>query len=449
MRLATRTGLASLVAAAVTLLGVGAAFRGQFDNVLRERVDAQLEARADTAPILAAISDRLARSELRATVEGARVRDLVHTDEATVALGTLPTEPLPAVDTPGWATARADGEGWRLLTVEVRDVPAVGDHALVQLVAPLGDVDAEAVRLRRRALAAAALATIAAGAVGYLFGHLASRPLVSLQHDTERLDAGDPATWRVQPAYGSPEVDDVAATLNQSLERVADEGRRREAALASSRSFASSATHELRTPLQSARTQLDLAADARSSADDARRAIAVAREQLERMGAALGAVGALAQAELVDASRFEPVDLAELADAVVAAQARRDDPVPVEVVAPGDTRPVTVWRDGVELAIANLVRNARTHGRHADGRAAHVVVTVDGATVVVDDDGPGIAEHERAHVLDRFARGTGATVPGSGLGLAFVDQVARVHGGHVRIGTSPLGGARITLTLAP
>lgn len=449
MRLATRTGLASLVAAAVTLVGVGAAFRGQFDNVLRERVDAQLEKRADTAPILAAISERLARSELRATVEGARVRDLVHPDEATIEIGALPAQPLPPVDGPGWSTARADGEAWRLYTVSVVDVPAVGDRALVQLVAPLGDVDAEAIRLRRRVLVVAALATLAAGAVGYAFGHLASRPLVSLQHDTERLDAGDPATWKVQHGYGSPEVDDVASTLNRSLERVADEGRRREAALASSRSFASSATHELRTPLQSARTQLDVAADARTSADDARRAVEVARDQLERMGAALGAVGALAQAELVDRSRFEAVDLAELADAVVAAQARRDDPVAVEVQAPDDATPVVVWRDGVELAIANLVRNARTHGLRADGAPARVTVRVHGSTIVVEDDGPGIAEDEREHVLERFVRGTATTVAGSGLGLAFVDQVARLHGGRVRIDTSALGGARIELTLAP
>ena len=71
MRLATRTGLASFVAASITLLAVGALFRGYFATVLQERVDTQLEERAETAPILAAIADRLAQSELRTTLEGA------------------------------------------------------------------------------------------------------------------------------------------------------------------------------------------------------------------------------------------------------------------------------------------------------------------------------------------------------------------------------------------
>ena len=73
MRLATRTGLASFVAASITLLAVGALFRGQFTGILQDRVDAQLAERAKTAPILAAVADRLAQSELRTSLEGARV----------------------------------------------------------------------------------------------------------------------------------------------------------------------------------------------------------------------------------------------------------------------------------------------------------------------------------------------------------------------------------------
>ena len=57
MRLATRTGLASFVAASITLLAVGALFRGQFAGILQDRVDKQLEERAETAPILAAVAE--------------------------------------------------------------------------------------------------------------------------------------------------------------------------------------------------------------------------------------------------------------------------------------------------------------------------------------------------------------------------------------------------------
>ena len=102
MRLATRTGLAAFVAASITLLAVGALFRGYFATVLQERVDTQLEERAKTAPILAAVADRLAQSELRTTLEGARV---VSGGE-TISLGLLPADPLPAEIVPGYGKKR-------------------------------------------------------------------------------------------------------------------------------------------------------------------------------------------------------------------------------------------------------------------------------------------------------------------------------------------------------
>jgi signal transduction histidine kinase len=74
------------------------------------------------------------------------------------------------------------------------------------------------------------------------------------------------------------------------------------------------------------------------------------------------------------------------------------------------------------------------------------VVRLDGAAVVVDDDGPGIDAADRERVLRRFERGAGSG--GSGLGLAIAHQVATAHGGGVRIGDSPLGGARVTIDFA-
>jgi len=65
----------------------------------------------------------------------------------------------------------------------------------------------------------------------------------------------------------------------------------------------------------------------------------------------------------------------------------------------------------------------------------------------VDDNGPGIAPADRARVVERFERGSRA--PGSGLGLAIARQVAMAHGGSLAIDDSPLGGARLTLRLAP
>ena len=440
MRLATRTGLASFVSASIVLLAVGALFRGQFANILQERVDAQLRDRAKTAPILAAVAGRLAQSELRTSLEGARVRS----GTETISLGLLPADPLPDQIVPGWSTAQASGDRWRLYTVAVVDVPDPGDRALVQLVAPLGDVDARAAELRRRVLIVMGLTSLAAGLVGYLLGSMATRPLTALRRDTERIEDAEPRTWKVGSRYGSVEVDAVAATLNENLERLADETHRRGAALDAARAFAAAATHELRTPLQGALINLDIARSGRIDETDRAEVLGLADEQLQRMAASLSAVRALADSEFADQSWFHEVDLADIADAAVADERRR---APNAIVEIESTPPNTViaWRDGVTLAIANIVRNALIHGAPADGGVPRVVVSVAGTTVIVDDNGPGVPEADRQRLLERFERGAGS---GSGLGLAIAQQVAIAHGGSVTIGESPLGGARVVLMLA-
>jgi signal transduction histidine kinase len=133
------------------------------------------------------------------------------------------------------------------------------------------------------------------------------------------------------------------------------------------------------------------------------------------------------------------VDLGALA----AAEAERPRPVPVAVSGAG--RVVGSQRQ-VERAVRNLLDNA---ARHAE---AAVAVTVDGGTVVVDDDGPGVAPADRERIFERFTRldeGRARDAGGSGLGLSIVRAVATAHGGTVTVEPSPtLGGARFTLVLA-
>lgn len=442
MRLATRTALASFAAATVTVLAIGAAVRVQFTTVLRDRVDQQLESRAETAPILAAVALRLSQSELQAAVDGARVR----TASGTVEIGQLPTQSLPPVRGAGFSTATADGERWRLLTIRVDDVPETGDQALVQLVAPLGEAEAASRRLRRHAMVLGLLSAIAAGLTGYLFGSVATRPLSRLRRDAAALDGADPTTWHLQHDYGAAEVDDVAAAFDATLSRLGDETRRRGEALDAARAFASGATHELRTPLQSALTNLDIAASPAADREMRIESIEQARAQMQRMGSSLAAVRALADAEFADPAWFEPLPLGEVVDAAVADEARRFPDAVIEVIGADRESPVRVWRDGLRLAVANLVRNALVHGAPSDGGPCRVVVTLDGPTVCVDDAGPGIAPAARARVLQRFERNSTAA-GGSGLGLAIAREVAVAHGGDLTIGTSPLGGARLVLTL--
>jgi two-component system, OmpR family, sensor histidine kinase PrrB len=286
---------------------------------------------------------------------------------------------------------------------------------------------------------------LGAGMVGYLLGMLAARPLSQLRRDSERLGTSPLGAWRVRTDYGTPEVDDVARTLNSNLEQLAAETARRGEALDSARSFAASAAHELRTPLQSALTSLDIARSGRIDEEEVQATIETAHRQLERMAASLAAVRALTDAELADPSWFETLDLVELVDTVVAEETRRHDGAHVTVDAGSDVT-IEGWVDGLRLAVANVVRNALVHGRPVGGSPARVRVEVSGEGVVVDDNGPGVSETSRLRILERFERGQ-SDHPGSGLGLALAAQVARAHGGTITVGPSPDGGARVSLLL--
>lgn len=437
MRLATRTGLAAFAAALIAVAVGGVAVQARLGRVLEQSTDDQLRARAADAAILVALADRLRASELNGIVEGAQV---VTADGDLVRLGQLPEESLPAPGPLGFATADAAGERWRLYTVAVADVPGAGDAALVQLVAPLGDVDARTRQMRRNWLLVGLLFAGGAGAAGLAFGRRAARPLVRLRDEAAAIDRDDPTTWSVSADSGTPDVDEVAQALDAGLRQLADETRRRAAALEAARSFAGSATHELRTPLQSALTNLDIAATDGVPHADRAAALDLARGQLRRAASGLAAVRALADAEFADPGWFGPADLGELVDAAVAGEVR-DGSVQVAVDA---GPPVAVWADGVMLAVANVVRNARVHG----GPGVPVTVTVRGAEVIVDDAGPGIPVGDRERVVGRFERGSTPQVAGSGLGLAIAHEVARAHGGGLTIGDSPLGGARVTLRFA-
>lgn len=141
---------------------------------------------------------------------------------------------------------------------------------------------------------------------------------------------------------------------------------------------------------------------------------------------------------------FEPVDLVALARSVVG------DVAPL-AVAKGDelildTPAQPVWVQGQAGAlgrvIMNLIQNAMTH---AGGGTISVIVGR-GATITVQDQGPGIPEAERELVLDPFYRGA-SDKPGHGLGLHLVQKIVQVHKGRMSISSRTGGGAVFTIYL--
>lgn len=224
--------------------------------------------------------------------------------------------------------------------------------------------------------------------------------------------------------------------LVQALDRLLDGARH---TLQRERAFVQDAAHEMRTPLAVVTAQAHVLA--RSQDAEAR---AAAQQHLD---AAIFRTAHLAQqllalAELDEAPHGMPqvIDLAALLRDLLAQAAPAAMAAGIELVleAPEQLlQPVEL--PAFQSIASNLIDNAQRYA----GSGCTVLVTLrpgaSGCTLVVQDDGPGIALAEQARVFERFYRGAGQAASGSGLGLAIVRQAALRQGGSVHIGAGLSG----------
>ncbi|MFI5956328.1 ATP-binding protein [Cryptosporangium sp. NPDC051539] len=234
------------------------------------------------------------------------------------------------------------------------------------------------------------------------------------------------------------EIAQLAGTMNRMLDRL-------EGAVAAQRRFVADASHELRSPLATVLTALDLLDDDVFPAGS-RPTLRLARQESERLGLIIDDLLLLAKADEHGLRRRdEDVDLDDL---VVAERGRLA--TAGKVVVTTSVEAVRVRGDRFQLAraIRNLADNA---ARHAASRVALSVRREEVSAVVeVTDDGPGVAATDRVRIFDRFVRLDGSRERGSGgsgLGLAIVWEIVLVHGGEVTVGDAEGGGARFRITL--
>lgn len=216
--------------------------------------------------------------------------------------------------------------------------------------------------------------------------------------------------------------------------------------------FAADVTHELKNPLASLRSAVD-SLERTKDPDIQAQLLDIVRHDVNRLDRLIVEI---AETSRVDAelsrARFEPVDMGELAAAMVPGWEMRA----------ADRARIVTERQGAKLLVAgdesrlarlldNLVDNALSFSPPAGIVRVRVAASGDMVTVTVEDEGPGIAADRREAIFTRFHSDRPDEEFGnhSGLGLAIVRAIAEGHDGSVTVGDRPDGrtGARFVLTL--
>lgn len=275
------------------------------------------------------------------------------------------------------------------------------------------------------ALALAAPVVIGvSGAATYLLVRRSLRSVDAIRSRVSEITTSDLAE-RVPVPASKDEIAALAVTMNEMLARI-------EAGHAAQQRFVGDASHELRSPLTTIISALEVAA-AHPEVFDAQLAARTIIPEAQRMKALIDDLLLLARADErgMTVAR-DDVDVDDLAAAEVE-RVRRASGLAVRA----DIAPARAVGDAgaVSRVLRNLVDNA---ARHA-GSLVEVRVAPRGGRVVVTvfDDGPGIPADQRERVFDRFVRldpDRSRSAGGTGLGLAIVREIVLAHGGSVTIG---------------
>jgi two-component system, OmpR family, sensor histidine kinase MprB len=317
--------------------------------------------------------------------------------------------------------------------VEVFTTPLAPGLAL-QVAESLSTTNLEVTSVGATLAVLSAIGIAAATVLGWAVARAGLRPVTRLASVAEQVTAtGDPG--RRVDVSRQDELGRLATSFNSMLSAL-------DQSLAAQRRLVSDASHELRTPLASLRVNVDLLADDPGMpAAERQEVLARVVDQVAELGQLVASVTELARGETPSAGRTR-VRLDDVVAATLEA-ARRDWPK-TEFIADLDSCVVEGSPDRLRVAIRNLLDNAAKFGPPE----GPVEVRLAAGSLTVRDHGPGIDPGDVPHVFDRFYRSLSArAVPGSGLGLAVVREIARGHGGSVGAEPAVGGGTVMRLTL--
>ncbi|MGC9222074.1 MAG: sensor histidine kinase [Solirubrobacteraceae bacterium] len=447
----------SLVAAATVALAVGVAMVIAYFAVRNQQigqVDSELRAQAaqiQTNPYIALQAQHFPELSAKAggpipywQVESAAGGAPLVSSGGLTLPDTYGAAAVASGERPAYfANIRAGGTTLREYVFLLRGytAQATGQAVAVQLARPLAPVENVLDTLRWVLLVVFfAVVVMAAGLAQIVTRHVLT-PLATVSRTAELIGETEDLTQRID-VHTNDEVGLLADRFNAMLDRLQRSRITLDASMAAQRQLVADASHELRTPVTSLRTNIEvLLSGADLGEDDRQRLLTDVVEQSEELS--------LLVANLIEVARGDspPETVEKLPlDALVEEaldRAKRNTPG-IEF----DEQLTSVYVQGnadrLLRAINNLIDNA---AKHASGTGP-IEVRVDDTGVTVRDHGEGISEADLPHIFDRFYRGANSrSRQGSGLGLAIVRQAAEQHGGTVTAANAPGGGAVFTLSL--
>jgi two-component system, OmpR family, sensor histidine kinase MprB len=319
---------------------------------------------------------------------------------------------------------------------------AIAPGRAVQFAQPLTEVN-ELLAHLRLILVLIGLGGIALAALlGRLVAGAAVRPLRRLTRATEHVAlTRDLSSRRIAPG-AEDEIGRLARSFNAMLDALEQSMSALDASVHAQRQLVADASHELRTPVTSLRTNIEILQQAQAMEPAERqRLLGDVVEQIEELTLLMNDLIDLARGEEPHASA-EEMRLDHVIDEVVEGARRHAPATPLQA----ELEPTIIA--GVparlERAVSNLIDNAVKYSPPGQP----VEIRLHAGELTVRDHGPGIPLEDLPHVFDRFYRGAEARGrPGSGLGLAIVRQVADQHGASVAAERAPGGGTLMRLRL--
>ena len=288
-----------------------------------------------------------------------------------------------------------------------------------------------------------ALLFVLAAVFGWFMARRALAGVGGVTRAARRISRGSSLDERVPVGSHDDEIDQLASTFNQMLDRI-------QRLVAGIREMSDNIAHDLKSPITRIRGGAEIALTTDAANADFQLMAADTIEECDRLLETINTMLLISRTEAgANTLDVTNVELAEVvADACslfeAAAHAKGLElrcPQLERMTLKGDLRLI-------QRMVANLLDNAVKYTHEGSVEVNLKSMGSNQAEISVTDTGPGISSRDRGRIFDRFFRcDPSRSESGAGLGLSFVRTVARAHGGDVRVGSRPGEGATFTVSL--